>query len=256
MDFSESGITIQVPPRGMSVAAEAIGSKGKAVELAIETRRDGSVVVHRGEQAERVATVGRSSSPCGDGGYTLAGARWKSTYVWYASSANLPRNISFRGAESSFKKAISHIVNAYNDCGRQDAVSATAAYAGKTRSAPDISDSAACRSADGRNEMGFKRLPSGYLAYSCRWRSSIGTIVESDTAYNTRYKWYTSKPSNCYWRWSLENVATHELGHSFGLSHVSESSHPRLTMSTTIYPCQRGEATLGLGDMRGLEALY
>ena len=255
MNYSEDGITIRVPPRGVSVAAEAIGAKGKTVELGLETRADGSVVVHRGAQAERVAVVGGTSGPCGDGAYALNGPRWASTYNWYVSSSNLPSNISLSGAESSFKKAIAHIVTAYNDCGRGDRVGATAAFAGKTSSSPDVTDRAACQSRDGRNEMGFKRLPSSYLAYSCRWWSS-GRFIEGDTACNTYYKWYTSKPSNCYWRWSVTTVAVHELGHTFGLAHVSESSHPGLTMSTMIYPCQSREATLGLGDLRGLESLY
>ena len=255
MQFSEQGVTLSVPPRGFSVAAEAIGAKGKAVELAIETKEDGSVIVHRGAQAERVARVAGSSTPCADTAYSLNGPKWTKTYNWYVSTSNLPGNISSSGAEYSFKKAMNHIVNAYNDCGRGDRVAASAAFAGKTSSAPDVSSTAACVSRDGRNEMGFKRLPSSYLAYSCRWWSSSG-FIEGDTAYNTYYKWYTSKPSSCSWRWSVTNVATHELGHNFGLSHVSESSHPKLTMSPMIYPCQSGEATLGLGDLRGLEALY
>ena len=255
MDFSEGALTLQVPPRGLSVAAEAIDGKGKTHELALQTRNDGSVVVHRGEQAERIAIVGGTSGACADGAYTLAGTRWATTYNYYVSSANLPRNISFNGAAASFQRAVAHIVNAYNDCGRRDSVGATAAYLGKTSSSPDISDRAGCQTRDGRNELGFKRLPSGYLAYSCRWWGG-GNYVEGDTAYNTYYKWYVSKPSNCSWRWSIENVATHEVGHTFGLSHVSEGSHPRLTMSTMLYPCQKSEATLGLGDLRGLEALY
>ncbi len=255
MDFSVDGLTIRVPPHGVSVAAEAIDGKGKALELALETREDGSVLVHRGAQAERIAVVGATSSACGDGAYALNGPRWASTYNYYVSSSNVPTNVSFSGAESSFKKAVAHIINAYNDCGRSDSVGASAAYAGRTSSSPDITESAGCQSRDGRNEFGFKRLPSNYLAYSCRWWSS-GRFIEGDTAYNTYYKWYVSKPSSCSWRWSIENVATHELGHTFGLSHVSESSHPKLTMSPTIYPCQNGESTLGLGDLRGLEYLY
>jgi hypothetical protein len=255
MDFSEDGLSVRVPPPGVSVAAEAIDGKGKAVELALETREDGSVIVHRGAQAERVAIVGGTSGACGDGAYTLAGTRWGSSYNFYVSSRNLPSNVSFSGAAASFRRAVSHIINAYNDCGRSDSVGATANYMGSTASSPDISDRVACQSRDGRNEMGFKRLPSNYLAYSCRWWGG-GKYVEGDTVYNTYYKWYASKPSSCSWRWSIENVATHEVGHTFGLSHVSESSHPKLTMSPTIYPCTNGDATLGLGDLRGLEALY
>jgi predicted Zn-dependent protease len=57
-------------------------------------------------------------------------------------------------------------------------------------------------------------------------------------------------------KYSVEGVGTHEFGHAFGLAHVSESSHPALTMSPVIQACQASETTLGLGDIQGLEAKY
>ena len=49
----------------------------------------------------------------------------------------------------------------------------------------------------------------------------------------------------------------YEAGHAFGLGHVGEPKHGRLTMSVFIDSlCENQEATLGFGDLRGLEALY
>ncbi|HEX8099039.1 MAG TPA: matrixin family metalloprotease [Actinomycetota bacterium] len=255
MNFSTDGVTVRVPPRGFSVAAEVVGARGRTVELSLETKKDGSVLVLRGAAADPVAMVGSSDNPCGDGAYTLASAKWSRTYAYYVSTANLPSNISARAASADFRSAVSHIVNGYNNCGRDPNLAVGASYQGTISSQVDIASTAGCMSPDGRNELGFRRLPSSYLAVSCRWWSG-GRYVEGDTAANTYYKWYVNKPSNCYWRWSLEDVATHELGHVFGLGHVSESSHPRLTMSPMLYPCQSTESTLGLGDLRGLQALY
>ena len=256
MVFSEQGLTVSVPPRGMSVAVEAISGKGKAVEIGLETRNDGSVVVHRGDTMRRVARFGGSMPlACGDGAYMLNGARWTKPYVWYMSSSNLPSNLSISGTEAVFKESVGNIVRAHNNCGRGDQVAATSSYAGRTKSSPDITENAACTWGDGRSELGFKRLTTNYLAYSCRWWSG-NEFDEADSVYNTNYKWYTKKPDSCWWRWSVENVATHELGHTFGLSHVEEASHARLTMSPNIFPCSNRESSLGLGDLKGLESLY
>jgi hypothetical protein len=46
------------------------------------------------------------------------------------------------------------------------------------------------------------------------------------------------------------------VGHAFGLGHVGERRHGELTMSTTGPLCDNEEASLGLGDVLGLEELY
>src|SRR5207302_108514 len=46
-------------------------------------------------------------------------------------------------------------------------------------------------------------------------------------------------------------------GHNVvGFGHVAEGLHGHLTMAPYILPCQDSQATLGLGDVRGLRAKY
>jgi hypothetical protein len=145
----------------------------------------------------------------------------------------------------------------HNDCGLADRVGATASYRGRTSTATNMTTSATCLARDGKSVLGFGGLPSGYLGLTCWWMNSSRQTIEADLKLNkSSFGWTVGISSSCYRKWVVEAAATHELGHAFGLGHVSETYHPRLTMSPVIRACQRSETTLGLGDIRGLEALY
>ena len=51
-------------------------------------------------------------------------------------------------------------------------------------------------------------------------------------------------------------LETHEWGHTFGLGHISEEAHGKLTMSPLIKTWQKSERTLGKGDVLGLDNRY
>jgi matrixin len=101
----------------------------------------------------------------------------------------------------------------------------------------------------------FGNLGATDLGYACWWTWGRST-TESDMRLNsTEYSWAVNL-GGCVGKYSVEDVATHELGHTFGLNDLSENLHPALTMSLVMLPCQNAETTLGLGDVRGLKALY
>jgi len=195
-------------------------------------------------------------SKCADGAYVRNGHKWTTQYNWYFQSASRPKGSLTSRVVDALRRAADNIVRGDNACGLPDFISATDAYRGTTSRAPNISSSAWCKGRDGRNVVGFGTLPSAYLGMSCWWTYG-GKVVEADFILNkAHYAWFINRPSGCRRKWSIEAAATHEFGHVFGLGHVSESSHPGLTMSPMIMACQSGETNLGLGDVLGLRSMY
>lgn len=193
-----------------------------------------------------------SPGPCQDSAFKLIGGRWPNTYNWSFQRSSTPGYLDRTGTAQILKRSFDNITGANNDCGRADSVGASHAYLGKTTRSPN------CRSRDGFNVIGFGRLEWGVLAVTCFWQSGDGQrIVEADVKINTRETWALSLGACQGDTLMLESVMTHEAGHVFGLDHIAERRHGRLTMSPFIDgPCENDEATLGRGDMLGLERLY
>jgi len=192
---------------------------------------------------------------CQDRAFRLTGGHWKQAVHWTFMSNSTPAGMSVAATEAVLAKSFDNITGADNDCGRQDNVSARNVYDGRSDRAPGVTGAAKCTNGDGHNAIGFGRLPRGVLAATCT-RHVGNRIVEADIRINSRVNWALS-PQNCSKQELLEPTMTHEVGHVYGLGHVSERGHPLMTMSrASDGPCSNAASTLGLGDMLGLEALY
>jgi len=200
--------------------------------------------------ATRDSSVGISPPPCQDNAFNTLGGKQTGTYKWSFKQTSTPSGLGRSAVAAVLNKAFNNITGENNDCGRPDTVSATNKYLGTTSRAPN------CNTRDGHNVVGFAKLDPGTLAITCYWISG-GKIVEADMKITTRESWALSL-ATCHGDMPmLESTVTHEAGHVFGLDHVGENRHGRLTMSPYIDgPCENNEATLGLGDMLGLESLY
>jgi hypothetical protein len=248
-------ITLILPTPGHGTWAAAVDIRGHVRSLGVHTAADGSVTVHSGALGTG-PTAPTSPDPCTDGAYTLYSGSWKSTLQWYFNASTTPNEVTQDNAKSALRSAVQNITLAHNNCGLSDHVSAKAAYQGTTTRDTNIGNSSSCKSADGKSVVAFGDLAATDLAFTCWW-SSGNTTVEADMRLNkVEYSWVVNIGGNCVTKFSVEAVATHEFGHAYGLGHVDEGLHGALTMSPVFLPCQASEATLGLGDVRGLEAKY
>jgi len=219
------------------------------------------VVTRSGVVARALAVTPASPAPCKDKAFQLmqpTPSSWNRPMQWAFRASSTPEDITRTGATRALKRSVANITGAHNDCGRVDRVSASATYLGTTNRALDFATVGSCKQYDASdhvNVVGFGRVPSGDAALTCIW--SVGDqIIEADMKLDRNAGWATSL-GTCEGESLLESVATHEFGHVFGLGHVPEATHGRLTMSERLDGfCEDNETTLGRGDMLGLEKLY
>ncbi len=205
------------------------------------------------------AQITGGGDACSDDAYNLLPAKWYSAWRWWFNARSTPGDVSKSKAETQLRAAVASITRSRNDCGMSDSVSATASYQGRTTTRPNINNDG-CRARDGKNVVGWGDLPPGVLGLTCTTyeiiHNGVDRSIESDVMLNKNdFAWRTSV-SGCVGRALVRSVATHEFGHVFGLNHVSESSHGRLTMSTSIGACDDSAFTLGRGDILGLRKRY
>ena len=105
---------------------------------------------------------------------------------------------------------------------------------------------------DRKNSVTFRPLRSGVIAVAYTWASN-GEIVESDVMFSTRYTWSTSGEAG---KIDIQNIATHEFGHSAGLLDLYQGGHSELTMYGYSWYGETKKQSLEAGDIAGIHAIY
>lgn len=113
---------------------------------------------------------------------------------------------------------------------------------------------------DGRNELSFGDYPQdGVIAVAIVWGYFGGPppmreIIEFDILFDTDFTWGDVDTDQSVM--DLQNIATHELGHGWGLDDIYESACSEVTMYGYSNYGEIKKRTLELPDITGIQKLY
>jgi hypothetical protein len=271
--ITDHGIGTILPAPGQGVYVDALTTEGSQ-ELQVAHYTDGTVelkyVGDETEEAQGEPEIGTASSPgeCSDGAKNVLDFAVKKPEFggihWKFNPRTTPDELSRKGALRAIRNGTANIMNMKNNCGLGNVIPSEVifAYDGSTGNHAKVNNNGSCGDNDSETVVSFGRLPKSALAVTCTvWSEEPGydRVHWSDLMINkTNYNW-TTRPEarTCRGKYDLASTVTHERGHTFGLGHVSESNHAKLTMSDRSNgPCQNSERSLGLGDWRGLFCKY
>ena len=109
---------------------------------------------------------------------------------------------------------------------------------------------------DQKNTVSFQSLNSSAVAVTYYWYyKNTRELVEFDIVFNEKYPWSVTDSGNSY-SFDLQNVATHEIGHTLSLGDLYSTSTSELTMYGYASFGEIKKRDLGLGDRLGIKRIY
>lgn len=111
---------------------------------------------------------------------------------------------------------------------------------------------------DGKNSYSNGDYPTQGVIAVCRtWWNSAGEIVEYDIMFDTDFDWSLDcETDDCTTKMDLQNIATHEIGHAFGLLDVYQRPCKKVTMFGYSSYGDISKRTLEQQDINGLQLIY
>jgi len=122
----------------------------------------------------------------------------------------------------------------------------------------DVSSGAGAQAHDGVSRiLATRDVAPGHekdVAYTVSWASmETGLIEESDIVFNLAYA-YADVTNGCAGAWDIGSVATHEVGHFFGLD--EDMTEKTTTMWYRTESCDAHKRTLTTSDVGAIQSIY
>lgn len=272
--ITDGTLAVKIPEPGKGVSISVLAPGEGSAEFGVSVDDDGTVeyrstsadVDPADERGSRIsASTPAEKDRCVDRGFNFMGLKRYTPLKWALSFGPTPADLPRGKFWEITTRAMRAITDTVNDCGFPDIVDATAEYQGSVENTANLTvgsdGKTACGDPDDVSVVDAARIPgeSIALAVTCSWyftHEGMDALDESDIRVDiSRYQFFAD-PAHCDGRYDVQGVLTHEVGHAFGLDHVSEEDHPNLTMSEHIGKCEISARTVGRGDVAALRALY
>ncbi len=123
---------------------------------------------------------------------------------------------------------------------------------------------------DGKNVVGWKAIKGTAIAITYVWYyTATGRIAEFDMAFNNTFPWSYTPPtgidsidyddpdnSGAAGTYDLQNIGTHEAGHTLMLNDLYNTAQAYLTMYGYGSTAELKKDSLANGDVLGVQAIY
>ena len=220
-----------------------------------------------GEIVEGLAIIHYKKAPThrpghGSGGTTACytylsnGAKWKNVEPWVVNPANLD-DLSSTAVFDLLTSGIAKWEDA-TDGNVGNTLGVDVLGTGATSSAPLVADTT---SPDNQNEVYFADIAnSNTIAVTIVWGIFSGPtfnrkLVEWDQIYDDVTFDWSAQSSGVLGKMDLDNIITHELGHSFGMGDLYNSCVDE-TMYGFSATAETNKRDLNTGDITGINKLY